>query len=158
MMAVSSPLALMHWVGTGNYTQSGQFGSRKGLTPLSSDADIQKLDPSGDCKGLASGDMTNRSRQLSNVHYSKQHFNTTDKQMTKALDNIDVPSQPKQSKGPWKTGSPSAPKHTLSPNRRAYSRNFLLQCSHSPLATKMPPDFPLLDPEVASVMLRKSCK
>lgn len=208
---------------TGNYTQSGQFGSRKGLTPLSSDADIQKLDPSGDCKRLASGDMTNRSRQLSNVRYSKQHFNTTDKQMTKALDNIDIPSQPKQSKGlgrpaqflskahdnnrqplsndftattcgtsgqnqrkqtgvktpsvnelPTEKQQPKVleslaesgnsddksqvPKHTLSPNCRVYSRDFLVQCSHSPLATKMPPDFPLLDPEVASVMLRKSCK
>nr|XP_054917658.1 uncharacterized protein LOC126546314 isoform X7 [Dermacentor andersoni] len=36
-----------------------------------------------------------------------------------------------------------------------YSRDTLLQLSHSPFATQMPPDFPSLDPEVANLMVKQ---
>ncbi|KAK8769500.1 hypothetical protein V5799_014034 [Amblyomma americanum] len=40
-------------------------------------------------------------------------------------------------------------------NRRMYSREFLLECSQSSVATQMPPDFPSLDPEVANLMVKQ---
>uniref|UniRef100_A0A224YAM2 Uncharacterized protein n=1 Tax=Rhipicephalus zambeziensis TaxID=60191 RepID=A0A224YAM2_9ACAR len=256
--------------GTGTHTQSGQFGRLKGSAQFSSDTANQKLEPSGDFKGLASGDTTEKSKQLSNLQYSAEHFSSSDKQMlpTKALGNADVSDQSKGLGRPaqfsskaddkWQplsntftatsggtsgqnqtmkyerlgasvqsssgaeyqtlsfgnkslgvtrgaskakkcsTQSPSnaikhgqqagvktpsvnglpaekeqpkaleswaesgniaddnrVPKRTLSPNHKVYSRDFLVQCSHSSLATQMPPDFPLLDPVVASAMVRK---
>uniref|UniRef100_G3MQ90 K Homology domain-containing protein n=1 Tax=Amblyomma maculatum TaxID=34609 RepID=G3MQ90_AMBMU len=41
-------------------------------------------------------------------------------------------------------------------NRRTYSREFLLECSQSSLATQMPTDFPSLDPEVANLMVKQA--
>lgn len=38
---------------------------------------------------------------------------------------------------------------------KVYSREFLLSCARSPLSTRLPPDFPSLDPEVASLMVRQ---
>ncbi|XP_075530702.1 eukaryotic translation initiation factor 4E-binding protein Mextli-like isoform X6 [Dermacentor variabilis] len=38
---------------------------------------------------------------------------------------------------------------------KSYSRDTLLQLSHSPFATQMPPDFPSLDPEVANLMVKQ---
>ncbi|XP_037518758.1 uncharacterized protein LOC119395823 [Rhipicephalus sanguineus] len=261
---------------TGTHTQLGQCGRLTGSAQFSSDTENQKLDPSGDFKGLASGDATDKSKQLSNLWGPAEHFSTSDKRMlpTKALGNTDVPDQSKQLKGlggpaqfsskaddKWQplsntftatssgasgqnqtmkyerlgasVQSPSSteyqtvpfsnkslggaegaskaqkhstplssnavehgrqagvkalsvnglpaekeqpkvlessaksgnsasddqvPKRTLSPNHKVYSREFLMQCSRSSLATQMPPDFPLLDPEVASAMVRKDRK
>ncbi|KAL1423705.1 hypothetical protein MTO96_020838 [Rhipicephalus appendiculatus] len=256
---------------TGTHTQSGQFGRLKGSAQFSSDTANQKLEPSGDFKGLASGDTTEKSKQLSNLRNSAEHFSTSDKQVLpiKALGNPDVSDQSKGLGRParfsskadddkWQplsstftatsggtsgqnqtmkyerlgasvqsssgteyqtfsfgkkslgvtegaskakkcsTQSPSnavkhgqqagvktpsvnglpaekeqpkaleswaesgniaddnrVPKRALSPNHKVYSRDFLVQCSRSSLATQMPPDFPLLDPVVASAMVRK---
>ncbi|KAL3197845.1 hypothetical protein MRX96_044661 [Rhipicephalus microplus] len=41
------------------------------------------------------------------------------------------------------------------PDRKVYTREFLLECLHSPLAFEMPPDFPRLDPLVEWAMVRK---
>ncbi|XP_070386950.1 eukaryotic translation initiation factor 4E-binding protein Mextli-like isoform X5 [Dermacentor albipictus] len=41
------------------------------------------------------------------------------------------------------------------PKCKNYSRDALLQLSHSPFATQMPPDFPSLDPEVANLMVKQ---
>ncbi|XP_049525142.1 uncharacterized protein LOC119465137 isoform X3 [Dermacentor silvarum] len=38
---------------------------------------------------------------------------------------------------------------------KSYSRETLLQLSHSAFATQMPPDFPSLDPEVANLMVKQ---
>ncbi|KAH7977613.1 hypothetical protein HPB49_003042 [Dermacentor silvarum] len=38
---------------------------------------------------------------------------------------------------------------------KMYTREFLLQCSQSSLATQVPPDFPVLDPEVANAMVKE---
>lgn len=260
---------------TGTHTQLGQFGRLTSSAQFSSDMENQKLEPSGDFKGLASGDATDKSKQqISNLWGPAEHFSASDKQMlpTKALGNTDVPDQSKQLKGlggpaqfsskaddkwqplsntstaisggtsgqnqkyerlgasvqsssdtkyqtvpfsnkslgsaegaskaqkystqfssnavehrqkagvktPSVSGLPAekeqpkvlessaksgngAPddqvsRRTLSPNHKIYSREFLVQCSRSSLATQMPPDFPLLDPEVASAMVRKDRK
>ncbi|KAL1415062.1 hypothetical protein MTO96_029840 [Rhipicephalus appendiculatus] len=41
------------------------------------------------------------------------------------------------------------------PDRKVYTREFLLECLYSPLAFEIPPDFPHLDPHVAWAMVRK---
>ncbi|KAH7977623.1 hypothetical protein HPB49_003052 [Dermacentor silvarum] len=38
---------------------------------------------------------------------------------------------------------------------KMYTREFLLQCSQTSLATQVPPDFPVLDPEVANAMVKE---
>lgn len=44
----------------------------------------------------------------------------------------------------------------LQPAHASYSRDFLLECSRSPFATELPPDFPQLDPSIESIMVKQT--
>ncbi|XP_077502799.1 uncharacterized protein LOC144113544 isoform X3 [Amblyomma americanum] len=91
---------------------------------------------------------------------------------TKASGIVEAPAQTKQFKRSGsspefsaKADRPQVPSTALldssdlpddaQSNRRMYSREFLLECSQSSVATQMPPDFPSLDPEVANLMVKQ---
>uniref|UniRef100_A0A1E1XD05 Eukaryotic translation initiation factor 4e-binding protein mextli n=1 Tax=Amblyomma aureolatum TaxID=187763 RepID=A0A1E1XD05_9ACAR len=91
---------------------------------------------------------------------------------TKASGSVEAPAQTKQFKRSGsspefsaKADRPQVPSSAsldssdlpddAQSNRRTYSREFLLECSQSSVATQMPPDFPSLDPEVANLMVKQ---
>ncbi|KAH7936566.1 hypothetical protein HPB49_001420 [Dermacentor silvarum] len=158
------------------HSQTRQLERLVGSMQFSRNTENQKV-PSGNLKPLGYRDGPSQTKQFEGLGNATQCSSKTNEHMLsaafKTLSNNGQKAGKRQLKGlasspefersaddqqvlpsstlPEAAGAPCSIRTGL----KMYTREFLLQCSQSSLATQEPPDFPVLDPEVANVMVKK---
>ncbi|XP_050028155.1 uncharacterized protein [Dermacentor andersoni] len=123
---------------TDGLSQTKQFERLGSAALFSSNPDEHTL--SATFKTLSVNGSTAGKRQLKGLASSQEFERSADDQQALPSSTLSVAASP--------------PCSTLT-GFKTYTREFLLRCSESSLATQEPLDFPLLDPEVESAMVRK---
>ncbi|XP_065299449.1 serine-rich adhesin for platelets-like [Dermacentor albipictus] len=123
---------------TDGLSQTKQFERLGSAALFSSNPDEHTL--SASFKTLSVNGSTAGKRQLKGLASSREFERSADDQQALPSSTLSVAAGP--------------PCSTLT-GFKTYTREFLLQCSESSLATQKPLDFPLLDPEVESAMVKK---
>ncbi|KAH7937007.1 hypothetical protein HPB49_007203 [Dermacentor silvarum] len=158
------------------HSQTRQLARLVGSMQFSHNTENQKV-PSGNLKPLGYADGPSQTKQFERLGSATQcSSNTNEHMLSAAFKTLSTNGQTAgkrqlkefanfpefersaddQQVLPSSTLSEAAgPPCSTHRGLKMYTREFLLQCSQSSLATQEPPDFPVLDPEVSNAMVKK---